>query len=85
MYLYIKYLHLILKKHTNFIDSNIDSPSVDFFLYSQCKHAIMANSTFSWWATWLMSNEKKKIISPYYYRKGVVFDHLVMPYHIRIK
>ena len=31
----------------------------DFMLMRLCRHAIVPNSTFSWWAAWLMEHERK--------------------------
>ena len=37
------------------------------FLMSECRHQIIANSSFSFWAGWLNPNPDKTVISPHYW------------------
>lgn len=42
--------------HLSMDYSEGNSDIVDLFIMAQCKHHIIANSSFSWWAAWLSKN-----------------------------
>ncbi len=37
---------------------------IDFYLMYSCDHAIIGDSSFSWWAAWLSDNNEKVVIAP---------------------
>ena len=57
----------------------------DMFLMTQCKHNIIANSSFSWWAQYLGDYENKIVVSPdRWYNLGIETD-IMMDSWIRME
>jgi hypothetical protein len=51
---------------TTVVDHNQDDAAAyaDLWLMSQCRHFIIANSTFSWWGAWLGEGEETIVFTP---------------------
>lgn len=72
-----------VKKNFNFdipytyIDN--DGPDYEHFsLMCNCKHQVIANSTFSWWAAWMNNYPNKIIIAPkWWYRDPVKNESII--------
>jgi len=55
--------HIKLSYPVSYID-NSQNALEDFELLRACKHNVIANSTFSWWAAWLNTYPQKQVIAP---------------------
>lgn len=46
------------------MDEEMDLDCAEFALMSRCKHHILANSSFSWWASYLCPNADSYVLAP---------------------
>ncbi|MBC75121.1 MAG: hypothetical protein CME64_03825 [Halobacteriovoraceae bacterium] len=49
---------------TTFITGNESNPEFDIYLISQCRHFVIANSSFSWWGAFLGETSRSYVIRP---------------------
>lgn len=65
-----------------FVDNNDEGNAIeDIVLMKHCKHAIMANSTFSWWGGYLIENTEKICVMPnrFFYNPKKEVAHMLVP------
>jgi hypothetical protein len=73
--------HLDVGRSATFVDHNAGPRAYwDLHVMSRCTHAIIANSSFSWWGAWLNSNPDKLVIAPrVWFRDPVAAAAAIVP------
>lgn len=58
-----------------YVQHNFPDFYEDFRLMQHCKHHIIPNSTFPWWAAWLSNDKDKIVIAPNYWLNTDEIDY----------
>ncbi|EPO2592080.1 alpha-1,2-fucosyltransferase, partial [Escherichia albertii] len=67
--------NIFLDNKTYFVQGDTYHVELDMLLMSKCKHNIISNSSFSWWAAWLNENRNKIVIAPSkWFKKDIKHD-----------
>ena len=58
----------------------------ELMMMSQCRHNVIANSTFSWWGAWLNDNPGKIVVAPepWFTNNSIKIDDIIPPTWIRL-
>ena len=66
-----------LENHFVLVNANTEYTGyLDMLLMSRCKHNIISNSSFSWWAAWMNENPNKLIAAPNRWVNGMESDDI---------
>lgn len=72
--------NLNLEQQHVLVDTNVgESPHFDMMMMAECKHHIIANSTFSWWAAWLSTHPESMVIAPAQWTVKVSASRIALP------
>jgi len=68
-----------------FVENNGAAPECDIFLMAQCRHHIIANSSFSWWGAWLAEAGGTVVApQPWFSNTTLRADDLIPPGWLRL-
>jgi hypothetical protein len=57
--------NILIDGHVEYMaHDGVDSMFRDLHLMAECRHHIIANSSFSWWAAWLSSDKSPLVVAP---------------------
>lgn len=71
--------HSIGGDSAEIIDWNGPTPERDLALMTACRHAIIANSSFSWWGAWLGEKAGQIVIAPRHWYKSIPLYQDILP------
>ncbi len=60
-----EFMHQYMDLNMHVLDAKTEDKTIyDMYLMSKCQNQIIANSSYSWWAAWLNTYERKVVVCP---------------------